>query len=167
MIDAAISSAISAVLSPERLAAVVPLHAAWQHIKKTGDARIDHRQSRIRAQRWDEVSEAISAEFGAACGWRRGRQFSPMQLARGGSKRDRWDDAWLCRGERSALAWNHVEFFRCQRIPTAVLVHVYAPDTTAAREFGAAHCLTFKALPWSWYYPQGTRAGLYLRRASA
>jgi hypothetical protein len=43
-------------------------------------------------------------------------------------------------------------------------VHVYdeAP-LLACQEFAASHRLTFMPLPWSWYYPHGTSAGLYLR----
>jgi hypothetical protein len=67
-------------------------------------------------------------------------------------------------GARALLSWDHVEYFRRRRAPAAILVHVYdeAP-LLACQEFAAAHRLTFMPLPWSWYYPHGTSAGLYLR----
>ncbi len=82
-----------------------------------------------------------------------------------GAKGPRREDRdWLCRGARALLSWDHVEYFRRRRAPAAILVHVYdeAP-LLACQEFAAAHRLTFMPLPWSWYYPHGTSAGLYLR----
>ncbi len=112
-----------------------------------------------------EARERVSSEFGAACGWHRGRPFSPMQLARGGSIGNREDREWMRRGARSTLAWDHAEYFRRRRAPAGIIVHVYGePPCADCHDLARTHGLEFKMLPWSWYYPTGTTAGLYLGR---
>ena len=158
------------ILTPERREAAAELHAAWQATGRERPSTPADRRKYMRAlEEWGRAEDWAKSNFAAALDWARSSKlFSPMQLADCRAVPRRADDNWWRGGEHrpSLLGWDHAEFYRIKRTPAAIIVHVYAANYSDCEAFAALYGLHFEPLPWSWYYPRGARAGVYLRRPS-
>lgn len=162
-----LSAIAELILTPAKLKDAIALHQEYQAANQTNCSTAAQRRNSLRAMlQWAEAQGWARDSFTGAISWTRWKRITPMQLAQCRKSTRRADDEWWLRGRPSTLVWDHPEFFAADRVPAGIIVHVYADSHEDCAAFAARSGLRYLPLPWSWYYPAGCLAGVYLPGAA-
>ena len=149
---------------PENCEQLKKLHRAWEaaSTKAWKENSPENRCALRGAQAaLSDAQRRIVAEFSHEQGWQIARHiFSTAQLAQGRPGRNFPGDYAGYDGR----AIDHPDFFRLPTRPfrpAGIVVHVYLPDFEICHAYAQEWGILFEPLPWSWYYPDGTNAGVF------
>jgi len=159
---------VEALVRSENLMKVRDRHTAWQQASITADKNpspANRHALSIAQDAHYEFQAQIIHEFAAVRGWLVAKHpFSVDQLKQ--ARHARHFPADFGGFSYDCSSFDHPEWFRWPGKPyrpAAIAVHVYAKNFDACQVVADREGLNFEELPWSWYWPCETLAGVYTR----